>query len=575
MQQPQGLLELQELFQTYSAKRLLELKEVVENGTANRREILEFRKLVSFENIRTFTNFVRAMNYDIDYQWFHWLLMSVLDDIIVSPRSRRLMVELPPRHCKTLLAGILLCAYLFGRFKDKNTIYATANNEKAVSELTNMRSVITSDRYQQIFPGAKAKSSLDDDNELDKRTRKTKKDTANILSNVYSDRGSIRTAGMGDMLSGYPGHFLIADDLYKGHAEAQSDKIRETIWHWFWSVFMTRADKIERKDGIIEPAHAIVFFTRWHDDDVCGRIQRLQNENRAEIEQLESAGIPWIDWEVFSFEAVKTGTKSSHPLDKRLPGEPLWKKYEDIYHSQRIMNPLKFEAIYQANPINNIGKLFEKHYFQEYQTLPEAISRIVIGIDPNLKETKSSDSFAIVVLGLSGQKVFLLDFVAKARNYETLKIETMHMLRKYPYYWAVIVEQTANGPALTSDLKKTFSRIVEFKPGSNSKFERASLILPVLASGNYFIPSRNIKPDIEFFVNQHTSFTGEKGRHDDLVDANVIALMFYMQNKCVSNISQIRTMQASPVKQIVSSNSKFALSGILPSSRKSHRRRDY
>lgn len=573
MQAPSQLQELQELYHTYSAKRLSELKDIIERGDASRNEIAEFRKLVSFENIRTFSNYVQAMNYEIEYQWFHWLLVNKIDEILLSSQSRRLMIELPPRHCKTLIAGIFLCTYLFGRFKDKNIIYATANNDKAVNEASNMRSAITSDRYQNLFPGAKVKSSIEDINTLDKRTRKSKKDTATVLSNVYSERGSIRTAGMGDMLSGHPGHFLIADDLYKGYAEAQSDKIRETIWNWFWTVFMARADKAERRDGSVEPAHAIVFFTRWHDDDICGRIQRMQSENRSEIERLEAIGIPWIDWEIFSFEAIKTGNKPSHSADKRLPGEPLWKKYEPEYHSQKIMNPLMFEAIFQANPINKMGKLFERHYFQEYESLPEGINRIIITVDPNLKEAKSSDSFAITVLGLYGQRVYLLDYVAKARNYDTLKLETQIMLQKYPYYLACIVEQTANGPALTSDLKKTFRRIVEFDPGSRSKFERAAIVVPIMACGNYYVPSRKIRPDIEIFINQHTGFTGERGRHDDLVDANVIGLLYYMQNRCLSDISQITTIKSSSVKPFLSPSNKLSVGNILPQRRYSGKSR--
>lgn len=557
------------LYETFSANKLQELRYAVENRTASRREIEEFSTLISFERIRTFMNFVKSMNYPIDYQWFHWLLIEVIDSMIAAKHSRRLMIELPPRHCKTLLAGIFLCTYLFGRFKDKSIIYATANNDKAVNEASNMRNVITSERYQQLFPGAKVKSSLEDINVLSKRDRKNKKDTATVLSNLYSERGSIRCAGMGDMLSGHPGHFLVADDLYKGYAEAQSDKIRETIWQWFWTVFMSRADK----SSVGGCAHGVVFFTRWHDEDICGRIQQLQQGNRQEILNLESQGIPWIDWDIFSFEAIKTETKISHPADKRLPGEPLWKMYEPEYYSHKLMNPLMFEAIYQGNPINMLGKLFERHHFQDYDTLPENISRIVIAIDPNLKEGKtndktgakaSSDNFAIVVLGTSGDRIYLLDFVAKSKNYQVLKLETMAMIRKYPYYWACVIEQTASGPALTSDLKQHVGRIVEFNPGSPSKYEKASLAAPTLMDGKYYVPSRKIRSDIDTFINQHISFTGEKGRHDDLVDANVIAIIYYLQNKCLSNFSFISTMGLSNSKPKMLANSRMGLKNLLP-----------
>ncbi len=560
--------EYQSLYATYSGSRLLELENAVKNRSASRAEIAEFQNLISFERVRTFTNFVKSMNYEIDYQWFHWLLMEVIDGMISSNHSRRLMIELPPRHCKTLIAGIFLCTYLFGRFKDKCIIYATANNEKAVAEATNMRNVITGDRYQQLFPDAKVKTSLDDINELSKRDRKGKKDTATVLSNLYSTRGEIRTAGMGDMLSGHPGHFLVADDLYKGYAEAQSDKIRENIWQWFWTVFLARADK----SSFGECAHGIVFFTRWHDDDICGRIQRKMQDSQREILEIGDRQVPWIDWEIFSFEAIKTETKVSHPLDIRKPNEPLWKVYEPEYYSHKLMNPIMFEAIYQGNPVNKLGKLFERSHFQEYEMLPTEISRVIIAIDPNLKEGKvnektgskaSSDNFAIVVLGISNDRIYLLDWVAKSKDYKILKLETVAIIKKYPHYWACVIEQTASGPALTSDLKQHVGRIVEFSPGSTSKFEKASLIAPTLMDGKYYVPSRKIRPDIDVFINQHVSFTGENGRHDDLVDANVIGILYYLQNKCVSNISFISTINNSPSRGLMKSPT-MTLKNLLP-----------
>jgi predicted phage terminase large subunit-like protein len=571
------LEQFQSLYSTFSFKKLRDLQIAIESKKATRGEIEEFSTLVSFERIRTFENFIKSMNYPIDYQWFHWLLVEVIDEMIISPHSKRLMIEIPPRHCKTLIAGIFLCTYLFGRFKDKSIIYATANNDKAVNEASNMRNVITSDRYQQLFPGAKVKSSLENIDVLSKRDRKNKKDTATVLSNVYSDRGSIRCAGMGDMLSGHPGHFLVADDLYKGYAEAQSDKIRETIWQWFWTVFMSRADK----SSFGAAAHGIVFFTRWHDDDICGRIQRLQTGNRQEIKELEERGVPWIDWDVFSFEAIKTDTKISHPLDKRKVGEPLWKLYEPEYYSHKLMNPLMFEAIYQGNPINMLGKLFERSHFQEYEQIPKDISRIIITVDPNLKEGKislktgakaGSDNFAICVHGTIGNRVYLLDWVAKSKDYQVLKMETMAIARKYPYYWALVIEQTASGPALTSDLKQYLGRIVEFAPGSPSKYEKASLAAPTMVEGKYFVPSRNLRPDIDMVINQFIAFTGEKGKHDDIVDAVVIALLYYMQNKCLSNVEFIKTESYSSAGNLFGTR-QMTIKNLLPNYNRGNQKR--
>lgn len=538
------LAQLQELYSTYSPKRLIELRECISTKNASMADRNEFQKLLSFERIRTYSNYVKSMNYQIDWQWFHHVVIAKIDEMIAAPISKRVMFELPPRHCKTLLAGQLLSTYLFGRFLNKSIVYATAVNPKAVEEATAMRNIITSARYQELFPGAKVKTSLENTDHLDKRTRKNKRDTATVLSNLFSERGGIRTVGMGDILTGHPFHFGIADDLYKGFAEAQSDKIRESIWNWFIKVFCSRADK-----GTVNAvAHIIMFFTRWHEDDVCGRLQRIQNENRNEIEEFESYGGVWYDWEVLSFEAIKTDTKIAHISDKRAVGEPLWKLYESEYYQSKVFDPMGFEALYQQNPVNKYGRLFERSFFQEYETLPNDIRNIVISIDPNLKDGKSSvtgvsDNFAILVFGLSRDNIYLLDFLGKSKDYNTLKLETQNFLRKFPHHWQIVIEQTASGPALTSDLKHSgFYRITEFSPGSKSKYEKASLIIPELMAGKYFVPSRRNRPDIEHYINQHLNFSGQKGKKDDFVDATVIGILYYMQHRSLSDINYVKTI---------------------------------
>jgi len=564
---PRDIIKREELFKNYSSDRLLELKGKIDQRIITPHERNEFTQLLSFEQIRTYGNYVKSMDYPIPWQWFHHVVMEKIDNVIASPISRRVMIEMPPRHCKTLLAGQLLSTYLFGRFPNKSIVYATNVNSKAVDELSAMRKIITSDRYQSLFPGAKAKTSFEDISVIDKSLRKNKKDTANVLSNVYSDRGGLRTVGMGDILTGHPFHVGIADDLYKGYAEAQSEKVRENIWNWFMKVFCTRVDKMT----IGGVSHIIVFFTRWHDDDICGRLQRIQKERSYEIEQFEKLGIPWYDWEILSFEAVKTEDKPSHPADPRKVGQPLWPLYEAEYHQQKILDPVGFESLYQQNPMNKYGQLFQRDYFQHYSTLPENITHIVVSIDPNLKEGKSnttgvSDNFAILVMGLGrGGNIYLLDFVAHSKDYNFLKLETRRILRKYPHHWQVVIEQTAVGPALTSDLKISgFYRVTEFNPGSKSKFERASLIVPELISGKYFIPSRHMRPDIDNYVNQLVNFTGQKGRKDDLVDATVIGILYYMNHRTLADISYVTTMSNPLLARTLGQPQSFGLGRQLP-----------
>jgi predicted phage terminase large subunit-like protein len=529
----------------------------VSKNLATLSEINEFQELINFANISSYRSYVMALELPIDWQWFHYDLMDIIDDILESKISRRLMVFLPPRHCKTLLCGQLLSTYIFGRFQDKEIVYATAVEEKAEEELDKVRSTLVSDKYRELFPDIAIKSGIEDISEIDKRIRKSKKDTATTISNLNSVRGKYTAVGRGNMLTGKAAHISIADDLYKDFKDASSDKIRDSIWKWFTMVFSTRVDK-PRLDSV---HHMILFFTRWHDMDVCGELLRIQAENENEtLEREQKHGIKVPRWEVFSYEAIKTertyklehgdgnplsdipGMIACSQSDPRELGEPLWPKYHAEYIVQQNTDPKAFEAMYQANPQGAMSRIFEESYFtKRYTNIPPDLVKILISIDPNLKDSKDCDDAAFSVWGLRANKdVFLLEFTSKPLNYQTLKLETMRLINKYRNYHAVLVENKANGVALTSDLKTRFSRVLEFNPGSASKEERARIVLPFFIAGNVYLPDRSICPNIDKYVNIMLGFTGKRGGKDDLVDSTVMALMYYMQTSRVLGVENIQ-----------------------------------
>lgn len=78
------------------------------------------------------------------------------------------------------------------------------------------------------------------------------------------DGGLKATSHGGDITGrGGNGGLAIADDLIKGRKWAESKLNRDTVWDWFREDFMSRE----------EPGLSfIVNMTRWHDDDVIGRI---------------------------------------------------------------------------------------------------------------------------------------------------------------------------------------------------------------------------------------------------------------------------------------------------------------
>ena len=58
-------------------------------------------------------------------------------------------------------------------------------------------------------------------------------------------------------------HVLVIDDPVRNRADAESETYRERVWDWFNDDIYTR----------LEPDAAIILIqTRWHEDDLAGRL---------------------------------------------------------------------------------------------------------------------------------------------------------------------------------------------------------------------------------------------------------------------------------------------------------------
>src|SRR5690606_12617558 len=109
--------------------------------------------------------------------------------------------------------------------------------------------------------------------------------------------GRMRGVGKGGGVTGRPVDLGICDDLVKDAAEVASDALREQLWRWFSSAVLPRSRRL------------IVMATRWHHDDVIGRL--MQRQRQGEV------GEPWV------FVNIPAIAEEEDPLG-RAPGAPLW-----------------------------------------------------------------------------------------------------------------------------------------------------------------------------------------------------------------------------------------------------------
>ena len=159
--------------------------------------------------------------------------------------------------------------------------------------------------------------------------------------------GGLRAVGVGAGVAGMGGDLIIIDDPVKNRKEAASQTYRDTVYDWFTDDLYTRQ----------EPGAAIVLImTRWHEDDLAGRI--LASEVGA-------------DWETIKLPAIADGK------DWRKPGEALWPERFDIdaLNDYRVNLGRSFHALYQQDPQEQEGEFFKRSWFGFVDEVPDDAKR--------------------------------------------------------------------------------------------------------------------------------------------------------------------------------------------------------
>lgn len=245
------------------------------------------------------------------------LLQRVADDELT-----RLMIFAPPRHGKSELVSRLFAAYYLYRHPARWIGLTSYAAELAYTLSRNAR-----DNYQR---GGGA----------------LRPDVAAVKHWETTAGGGLWAGGVGGPITGKGYHLGIIDDPVKNAEDANSPVMRAAQWDWYQSTFYTRQ----------EPAAAIVVIqTRWHEDDLSGRI--LANEE-AEPER----------WHIAHLEAIKEATPpmyapTLHVMpDPRQPGEALAPKRYTAEKLRQIGNRIGsyyFGALYQQTPHTRGGDMFQ------------------------------------------------------------------------------------------------------------------------------------------------------------------------------------------------------------------------
>lgn len=255
-----------------------------------------------------------------DYQtsWHHRLIASKLE-AIERGDIKRLIITTPPRHGKSELVSVQFPSWLIGKDKNRNIIQASYSGDLATDFGRQVRNIIAGEKYKHLFDVSLAEDSQ----------AKGKWNT--------DGRGAYNAVGVGGATTGKGADFLIIDDPVKNRQDAESEVVRQSTWEWYTSTARTRLSPV----GAI-----IIVMTRWHDDDLVGRILSSDNASL---------------WQVVHLPAIATTDE-----EYRKKGEALWPNHfslDILEEIKRDVGSYDWSSLYQGSPLDSDSQEFRKDFF--------------------------------------------------------------------------------------------------------------------------------------------------------------------------------------------------------------------
>jgi len=386
----------------------------------------------------------------------------------------RLIITVPPRHGKSELASIRFPAWYLGRNPRNRIIAATYSADLSRDFGKKARNVVTSEEFQNVFEigiskSSKAKNEWDLDN----------------------DTGGYFATGVGGAATGKGAHVLLIDDPIKNRAEANSDTIRQSIWDWYTSTAYTRLEK----NGAV-----VLVMTRWHSDDLVGRL----------LEEQKNGGEFAENWTVVHLPALNEGDVA------------LWdNKYssDTLKRIKKNIGTFDFESLYQGRPTPLGGGIIKTEWWKYYIEQPPSYDIIIQTLDTAQKTKELNDFSVIATWGKSENKLYLINITRG--KWEMPDLERM-AISEYEKWKPskVLIEDKSSGTALIQNLRRNKSLPIVAVQVSTDKVTRVQEVVAFVESGYVHLP--NSSDFMADFLTEHASFPNAK--HDDQVDTTAMAI---------------------------------------------------
>jgi predicted phage terminase large subunit-like protein len=409
-----------------------------------------------------FGQWLEKISPDFCWNWDHLVYIRQHLDQITAGTLKRLIITVPPRHGKSEMGTIRYPVFRLEQDRTQRIVIAAYSQTLANTFSRKARRFA-----QERMALATDRKAVDQWETVD-------------------GSGGLRAVGVGGGITGLGANLICIDDPVKSREEAESQTYRDRCFDWFRDDLYTR----------LEPGGSIILtMTRWHEDDLAGRI-------------LGSEDGP--NWTVINLPAI---AEEDDALGRDV-GEALCPARYDLEALQdrrRVMGEYGFNALFQQHPSPPTGGLFKRSWWQFYREAPK-FERVIASWDLTFKDGPKNDFVVGLVIGQRGADFYVIDCIRERMAITETLPAILNTVNRYKPV-VTVVEDKANGPAAIAMLKSKTS-ILAINP-QGGKFSRASAISPLVEAGNVFLPERSRWGSA--FVEEFAAFPN--AAHDDQVDA--------------------------------------------------------
>jgi predicted phage terminase large subunit-like protein len=426
-------------------------------------------------------------------------MAQALSDAIAG-RTKRLIITVPPRSGKSLIASIAMPAFILGNDPTRRVICASYSGELAAKFGRDCRTVMMHPSYRQIFP----------------RAVMTGKNTETEIEMLG---GGVRYAtSVGGTLTGRGGNFVIIDDPQKPD-EAMSQVARDRVYDWFTGTLGSRLDN--KADDVI-----VVVMQRLHVDDLVGRL-------------LEVGGWHHISLPAIAEIEETVAIAPNHFVTRKVGDvlDPVREPREVLDQYKRENGTAPFEAQYLQAPVAPDGGMVRWSWFNLYRDPPTRYmtDMVVVSWDCAMKAEEINDYSVGTVWLVRGKEYYLIDLVRARLTYPDLKRAVIDLYQRYKPK-AVLIEDKGSGISLIQELRREGSMMpIRINPTAD-KVTRLSTQSAKIEAGQVHVPERaswlgDFQAEVKMFPH---------GKHDDQVDSMSQFLNWIEKRQRYSNDPDLR-----------------------------------